>query len=98
MKTALGVIGAAAAASVCCTGPVVFTSLGAGALSAASVKLEVYRPWFLGVTFVLLGAAFYGACRPGASEPCAADEDDREVRLQGRSAEHAHQQNTDAGG
>jgi len=61
MKAAFGVIGAALAASACCVGPVVFSLLGAGALGAAAVKLEPYRPWFLGLTVVLLGAAFYGA-------------------------------------
>jgi len=73
MKTAIGVIGAAVAASACCIGPVVFSLLGAGALGAASVKLEAYRPWFLGLTLMLVGAAFYGAYRPGANESCATD-------------------------
>lgn len=73
MKAAMGVIGAAVAASGCCIGPVVFSLLGAGALSAASVKLEAYRPWFLGLTLMLLGAAFYSAYRPAANESCAAD-------------------------
>jgi mercuric ion transport protein len=73
MKTAIGAIGAAVAASACCIGPVVFSLLGAGALSAFAVKLEVYRPWFLGLTLVLVGAAFYSAYRPAANERCAAD-------------------------
>jgi len=50
----------------------VFTLLGAGALGAASVKMETYRPWFLGATFVLLGVAFYDVYRPGANESCGA--------------------------
>lgn len=73
MKTAIGVIGAAVAASACCIGPVVFSLLGAGALGASAVKLEAYRPWFLGLTLVMVGAAFYGAYRPAANENCAAD-------------------------
>jgi len=73
MKAAMGVVGAAAAASACCIGPVVFSLLGAGALSASAVKLEAYRPWFLGLTLVLVGAAFYSAYRPTANTSCLAD-------------------------
>ena len=32
--------------------------IGAGALGAASTQFEPYRPWFLGLTVILLGAAF----------------------------------------
>lgn len=73
MKSALGVVGAAAAASACCIGPVVFSLLGAGALGAAATRLEVYRPWFLGLTVVLVGAAFYSAYRPATGASCSAD-------------------------
>lgn len=64
---ALAIIGSACAASACCIGPVVFSLLGAGALSAASVKLEVFPPWFLGFTVVLMAVAFYSAYSPGTS-------------------------------
>ncbi|MBI3492258.1 MAG: hypothetical protein HY047_10825, partial [Acidobacteria bacterium] len=73
MKVAVGAIGAALAASACCIGPVVFSLLGASALGASAVRLEAYRPWFLGLTLVLVGAAFYSAYRPAANERCAAD-------------------------
>lgn len=58
MKTVVGSVVAAVAASVCCVGPVVAAAIGAGALGAASMRLEPYRPWFLGLTVILLGAAF----------------------------------------
>jgi mercuric ion transport protein len=54
MKSAVVGIGAALAASACCIGPVVFTLLGAGALSAASLTLVPYRPWFIGATALIL--------------------------------------------
>ncbi len=73
MKAAMGVIGAAVVASACCIGPVVFSLLGAGALGASAVKLEAYRPWFLGLTLVLVGVAFFSAYRPAANERCSAD-------------------------
>lgn len=63
MKAVVGSVVAAAAASACCLGPVVFSFLGAGALGAASTRLEPYRPWFLALTAVLLGMGFIAAYR-----------------------------------
>ena len=78
--TAIGSIIAAVAASICCIGPVVAVILGVGSLAAAS-GLEKWRPLFLGVTFVLLGVAWYltyrkpkAACEAGSAcstEPVA---------------------------
>lgn len=70
MKLALATIGGALGASACCIGPVVFSLIGAGALSAASVRLEPYRPWFIAFTVVLVGTAFYSAYRPVRDEAC----------------------------
>jgi mercuric ion transport protein len=76
MKMIVGSIVAATAASVCCMGPVVAAVIGAGALGAASTQLEPYRPWFLGATVILLGAAFATtyrrertACADGSCAP-----------------------------
>jgi mercuric ion transport protein len=71
MKTAVASVVAAAAASVCCIGPVVAAALGAGALGAASTRMEPYRPWFLGVTMVCLVIGFVSAYR---REPECADD------------------------
>lgn len=81
MKTVLGSILAAGGASACCIGPVLLSVAGAGALGAAAVKLEPFRPLFLAFTAVLLGAAFYttywrantAACRPDGSCPPASN-------------------------
>ncbi len=70
MKAAIGGIGAAAVASACCIGPVAFSLMGAGALGAAAVRLEPYRPWFMAFTLMLLGLAFYGAYRPLSADGC----------------------------
>jgi mercuric ion transport protein len=70
VKLALVVVGGALGASACCIGPVLFSLLGAGALGAASVRLEPYRPWLIGFTVLLVGVAFYGAYRPTTAEPC----------------------------
>lgn len=64
MKTAALSVGVALAASACCIGPVVFTLLGAGALSAASLELVPYRPWFTAATALIIGIGFYSAYRP----------------------------------
>jgi mercuric ion transport protein len=58
MKAVVASVVAATAASVCCIGPVVAAVLGAGALGAASTRFEPYRPWFLGLTMILLGVGF----------------------------------------
>jgi mercuric ion transport protein len=71
VKTAIGIIGSALAASACCIGPVAFSLLGAGALGASAVKLEPYRPWFIAFTLVFVGLAFYSAYRPVSAAECA---------------------------
>ncbi|MCK6559712.1 cation transporter [candidate division KSB1 bacterium] len=48
----------AVVASLCCIGPAVLAIAGAGSLSAFSA-FETYRPYFIGVTVLLLGSAFY---------------------------------------
>lgn len=75
MRSGIGAVVTAVAASACCLGPVVFTALGSGALAAASTKLAPVRPVLLALMFVLLGTAFYrtyraprrGATCPGGS-------------------------------
>ena len=63
-------------ASVCCVGPLVLVSLGiGGAWVVYLTKWEPLRPYFLVLTLVFLGAAFWHlyisapACAPG--EICA---------------------------
>jgi mercuric ion transport protein len=71
VKTVIASLLAAGAASACCIGPVVAAVLGAGALGAASTRMEPYRPWLLGVTVVLMGVGFVSAYRRDAE--CADD-------------------------
>lgn len=68
MKAVVGSVVAAVVASACCFGPVLFTALGAGALGAASTRLEPYRPWLLTLTSVLLGMAFLATYRRQPAE------------------------------
>ena len=76
---------AALAASACCFGPLVLVLLGLGGVGAA-LALEPYRPYILGVTVLLLGAAFYltyrrapSNCGPG--EVCTVTRTGRTVRI-----------------
>ncbi|MGQ0694767.1 MAG: mercuric transporter MerT family protein [Nitrospiraceae bacterium] len=80
--TSAGGLVAAFLASVCCVGPLILAALGVGvgatgflASTAGFLKaLLPYRPWFIGVTVVLLGVAFYqtyrrpkATCTPGVA-------------------------------
>src|SRR5258708_18308345 len=68
--TAVGSVIAAIAASICCIGPLVAVTLGVASLAAAS-GLQKWRPLFLGVTFVLLGVAWYLTYRKPKAQGCA---------------------------
>ncbi len=68
--TALGSVAAAIGASICCIGPLAAATLGAGSLVAAS-GLRTWRRLLLGVTFVLLGVAWYLRYRKARAEGCA---------------------------
>ena len=61
------------AASLCCILPIVFALAGAG-IAGASAFFAPWRPCLLGITFLLLGLAFYfayrkpkHACKPGSA-------------------------------
>ena len=58
LLTGAGSVVGAVAASACCIGPMLAVGLGIGGLGAAA-RLEVYRPYFLVGTFLMLGSAFY---------------------------------------
>ena len=73
MKTLGASVLAAVGASACCLGPVLFTAAGAGALSAAAVRLEPLRPLFLAITGLLLVGGVYSAYGRSPSGICAPD-------------------------
>lgn len=54
----------------CCVFPVALSFLGASGLAFAAT-LTPYRPYFLGLTLISLGAGFYFAYRPHEEEDCA---------------------------
>ena len=60
---------AAVMASLCCIGPLVAVGLGLGAFGAATV-FELWRPYLLAATAVLLAGAFYLLYRRQPQEQC----------------------------
>jgi copper chaperone CopZ len=63
---------AGVAASLCCILPIVFALAGTG-IVGASAFFAAWRPYLLGITFLLLGMGFYfayrkpkSACEPGS--------------------------------
>ena len=92
--TTTGGVLAAFLASLCCVGPLVLTALGIGVgatgfLAGAAGALKAllpYRPVFIGLTALLLGAGFYFTCRTPKSKcapgtTCAPLSDRRRGRL-----------------
>jgi copper chaperone CopZ len=60
-------------ASACCIGPILLGAVGLGSLGFAAA-LAPLRPWFLGLTSVLILVGFYLAYRPLRTESCAPGE------------------------
>ncbi len=78
-----GAVAAAIGASLCCILPVAVALLGVGS-AALGAKLEPLRPYFMTLTTVLLGFAFYRAYKPQKCEPgevCAVPESRRRHRF-----------------
>lgn len=82
----LGSLTAGLLASACCIGPLLLGALGLGSLGFAA-WLAPARPWFLGLTALLLGIGFYSAYRPmrarlcDESENCEAPKSRRSQRI-----------------
>lgn len=68
-----GSLAAGLLASACCIGPLVLGVLGLGSLGFAAA-LAPLRPWFLGLTAVLLAMGFYFAYRLQPAKACAPGE------------------------
>lgn len=71
-RTIIGVIVAAIAASVCCVGPLVLLALGIGGAWVGNLTaIEPFRPYLMGLTFIILGYAYYKIYRKPKAEECA---------------------------
>jgi mercuric ion transport protein len=67
-----GAVVSAAAASLCCFGPLALALLGLGG-GALLLKLEPLRPYSLAAAALFLAAAFYLAYRRPSGDECASD-------------------------
>ena len=65
-----GSLAAGLLASACCIGPLILGAIGIGSLGFAA-WLAPARPWFLGLTALLLAIGFYLAYRPVRVSECA---------------------------
>ena len=73
----IGATVAATLASACCIGPVVLVGLGVGSVGFAAA-FEPYRAYFLALTALLLGFAFWRVYRrPRADECCEVSSEGR---------------------
>jgi mercuric ion transport protein len=72
LATSAGSVLAAFLASACCVGPLVLALLGLGG-AGFLVKFEPYRPYFIALTFTLLGSGFYLTYRGPRVAPATAD-------------------------
>jgi FtsH-binding integral membrane protein len=69
--TSAGSILSAFLASACCVGPLIFALLGLGG-AGLFIRFEPYRPYFIVLTFALLGAGFtFTYRRPKLAAPAS---------------------------
>ena len=80
----VGTVVAAVGASLCCIVPVAVVLVGVGS-AALGAQLEPVRPFFLGLTLLLVGIAFYQVYRPDKDcdpgQSCATPEGQRRQRI-----------------
>lgn len=62
------------AASLCCVTPVFALLAGIGGIASTFSWLEPFRPYFIGLTVLLLGFAWYRKLKPQWDPDCACEE------------------------
>jgi len=81
MQSTVLTITAAVGASLCCTGPVLLTAVGATSL-AGFTFLEPLRPYLSLAAIGLLGSAFWRSYRPAAGHDCCPIEEKSRLNRQ----------------
>lgn len=81
MKKRKGFIGigilSAITASLCCITPVLAFIAGASGMAATFSWLEPARPYFIGITVLILGFAWYQKLKPKKEIDCECEEDEK---------------------
>ena len=88
MKTDKKLIGAglltAFAASLCCITPVLALVAGTSGLASSFSWLEPARPYFIGLTILVLGFAWYQKLKPQKEIDCECETDEKPKFIQSR--------------
>jgi copper chaperone CopZ len=81
MKTDIKLIGAglltAIASSLCCITPVLAIVAGSSGLASTFSWLEPFRPYFIGLTILVLGFAWYQKLKPKKQIDCNCDTEEK---------------------
>lgn len=76
-KSLVGVgILAAITASLCCIVPVLAILAGITGIASVFSWMDPVRPYIIGVTIIILGAAWYKALKPKKEEQCACEDEE----------------------
>ncbi|MBI3134738.1 MAG: mercuric transport protein MerTP [Bacteroidetes bacterium] len=88
MKTGNKLIGAglltAIAASLCCITPVLAMIAGTSGLASTFSWLEPFRPYFIGLTILVLGFAWYQKLKPKNQIDCSCDTEEKPKFIQSK--------------
>jgi copper chaperone CopZ len=89
MKSYKKLIGAgllsALAASLCCITPVLALIAGTSGLASAFSWIEPFRPYFIGLTILVLGLAWYQKLKPQKEIDCDCDTDEKPKFIQSKT-------------
>ena len=66
---------AAITASICCIGPLLAITAGIGGVASVFTWIEPLRPYFIGITVLTLGFAWYGQLKPKRDIDCECEEE-----------------------
>lgn len=89
MKAESKLIGAglltAIAASLCCITPVLALLAGTSGLASSFSWLEPFRPYFIGLTIIVLGFAWYQKLKPKKQFDCNCETEEKSKFLQSKT-------------
>ncbi len=86
MKNEKGILGAglfsAITASLCCITPVLALVAGTSGIAATFSWIEPFRPYFIGITILTLGFAWYQKLKPQKQDDCECETDEKTKFIQ----------------
>jgi copper chaperone CopZ len=85
MKNEKGILGglfSAVTASLCCITPVLALVAGTSGMAATFSWIEPFRPYFIGITILTLGFAWYQKLKPQKQVDCECETDEKKKFIQ----------------